>query len=84
MKIKNQEYLEKLKKIPQFPLHIHWDGSIPADEVWKLSQKKGLKLKYPELDRERNNINYIDAQSQIINSKEKLKSFFMDLNIYHI
>ncbi|MCK9226104.1 MAG: hypothetical protein M0Q02_13610, partial [Candidatus Muirbacterium halophilum] len=76
--------LEKLKKIPQFPLHIHWDGSIPADEVWNLSQKKGLKLKYPELDRERNKINYKDEQSQIINSKEKLKTFFMDLNTYHI
>ncbi|MFA5478821.1 MAG: hypothetical protein WC002_01035 [Candidatus Muiribacteriota bacterium] len=84
MKIENNEYFEKIKKITAFPVHLHWDGSIPAKELFDWSKQKGITLYYPERDRERNIINYKSEKEKIIDNFEKLKEFFMDLNTYHI
>ncbi|MFW5782079.1 MAG: adenosine deaminase family protein [Candidatus Muiribacteriaceae bacterium] len=84
MIIKDREYFEKLKNIPQFPLHIHWDGSIPAHEIWKLAQKKGMKLTLPEKDRLGKKIEYRSPDDMLIKDEDHLREFFMDLNRYHI
>ncbi|MGM0607386.1 MAG: adenosine deaminase family protein [Candidatus Muiribacteriota bacterium] len=84
MQIKDKVFLNKLKKLPLFPLHLHWDGSIPARDIFERSKKKGITLYYPEKDRERNIIHYKNEEEKIINSVDKLKNFFMDLNTYHI
>ncbi|PLX17702.1 MAG: hypothetical protein C0601_06635 [Candidatus Muiribacterium halophilum] len=84
MKISNEKLLNKLKQLPQIPLHIHWDGSIPSKDMFELSIKNNKRLLYPEKDRLGNKINYSCDKDRIIDTQEKLSEFVMQLDKYHI
>lgn len=77
--IDDPAYLEELrqKKVPA--LHIHWDGSLPAEELFALAQKRGRELLLPEKDVLGNGIPYASPQERVIDSAEKLREFQMSL-----
>ena len=50
LKIDDFQYLNELNQVKKFPLHIHWDGSIPAEDIFKLAGKRGKKIFLPEYD----------------------------------
>ena len=77
-------YLESLKKRKVAALHIHWDGSIPAEDLFALAQKKERTLLLPENDIEGRSIAYASQEERIIHSAEKLKAFQMNLRRYSI
>ena len=77
--IEDPAYLEELrqKKVPA--LHIHWDGSLPAEELFALAQKRGRELLLPEKDVLGKIIPYASPQERVIDSAEKLRDFQMGL-----
>ena len=77
-------YLDSLRQKEAFALHIHWDGSIPAEALFRLAQKRGKVMLLPETNREGQKINYQPQTKRIINSAEKLREFQMRLREYSI
>lgn len=71
----DQEYLAKLRSLPNMINHIHWDGSIPAADLFALAQRKGRELLLPGKDSAGNQIMYSSQESRVIDSIEKLRQF---------
>ena len=68
-------YLDSMRQ-RQVPLnHIHWDGSIPATDLFKLYEARGKELLLPENDFAGNPIEYESAKDRVIDSPEKLRDF---------
>ncbi len=73
--IDDPDYLEHLRQKQVPILHIHWDGSLPAEELFALAQKRGRELLLPEKDILGNIIHYATPEERIIDSAEKLQEF---------
>lgn len=82
--IDDVQYLDYLRTRKTFPLHIHWDGSIPAEDIFAMAQTRGRQLVLPEVDIDENPIPYISKRERLINSVETLRRFQMDLRHYRI
>ncbi|MBS3169153.1 hypothetical protein J4210_01605 [Candidatus Woesearchaeota archaeon] len=71
----DQKYLDSLHRRTTIQNHIHWDGSIPADDLWRFYQDNRKKLFLPE--------KYIDGTSvegdREIKSADELRSFQTNL-----
>ncbi|MFC1742248.1 adenosine deaminase [Nanoarchaeota archaeon] len=83
-KIDDKSYLDKLSQRQVFPLHIHWDGSIPAEAVFARAQHLGIDLKLPDVDFHGRPVRYGSAEEQVIHDPQSLKSFMTDLRSYRI
>ncbi len=77
--IDDLEYFEQLKARKTFPLHLHWDGSIPVEELFSLARKRGEKLFLPEKDVHDQPILYASEEEKKINSPEELRQFQHEL-----
>ena len=84
MIIDDAYYLEKLKKKKIFPLHIHWDGSIPAEDIFEMARQRGIPLLLPERDIEGKPIRYSSHDQRVIKSPEQLRLFMTDLRKYDL
>src|SRR3989344_1460141 len=78
-------YLEQCWQRRTFLNHIHWDGSLLAEDLFALAQKRGRELLLPEFDNEGKRINYSSPSERVIGSTAKLKEFQQGLfNKYSI
>ena len=82
LKIKDPELLEKLKKEKVNIFHIHWDGAIPPEAIYKLSKRKGIELMLPEYDIHNKFIHYETKEGQKLDSVKKIMSFQKALRRY--
>ncbi len=82
--IEDKSYFKKLKDKKLFPLHIHWDGSIPAESIFELAGSKGIILEYPEKNIHGSPIAYKDKKEKIINSPSDLHKVMTDLRKYDL
>ncbi len=64
-------FLEALRQRPAHVPHIHWDGSIPFEELWQHYQRKGEKLFLPEKHHDGTPV----TRNREINSVEELLAF---------
>jgi len=71
----DQAYLDKMRQKYAYINHIHWDGSIPAEDLFKFYQKQNDTLFLPETDVAGNKIVYVSEQDQLIDSVDKLREF---------
>lgn len=76
------EYLAEMREKQTFPVHLHWDGSIPAKDIFDLAQQRGEVLYLPDKDKDRNLIHYDSPEAKLIGSPERLEKFFHDLRDY--
>ncbi len=67
-----------------FPLHFHWDGSIPAQYLFELAKERGKTLYYPESDIHGNPITVATENDRTISSAQALERFFNNLRNYAI
>ena len=84
LEVTDTKYLEDLKKRVVFPLHIHWDGSIPAEQLFELATARGKKLFLPEKDIAGKHIIYENPDNRLIHNPAELKSFMTNLRSYSI
>jgi len=82
--IEDEAYFKKLKKKETFPLHIHWDGAIPAEHLYSLAQKRGQEIILPEKDLNGKVINYPNPASRLIHTPDELYTFLTDFKTYNI
>ena len=82
LKINNPKLLKKLKKEKVNILHIHWDGAIPPETIYKLSKRKGIELLLPEYDIQNKFIHYATKEDQKLDSVKKIMSFQRALRKY--
>ncbi|MFH1064016.1 MAG: hypothetical protein V1729_02975 [Candidatus Woesearchaeota archaeon] len=78
------EYLAEMREKQTFPLHLHWDGSIPAKDIFNLAQQRGETLYLPDKDKDGRRIHYDSPQDKVIDSPEMLEKFFHDLRDYQM
>ena len=75
LKFDDVAYLDQCRQRASFLTHIHWDGSIPPQDLWNFYKKKDKKLSLPE--------KYIDGTAvqgdREIKSIEQLREFQMGL-----
>lgn len=76
--------LKKLKHRKTFPLHLHWDGSLPAKHLFNLAKEKGRELLLPEEDISGCRIEYKSGEERIIRSAEELEDFMHNLRRYQL
>lgn len=67
-----------------FPLHLHWDGSLPAKYLLRLAKEKGRELLLPEKDINGNKIEYKCKEERIIKNPKELESFMHSLRKYSL
>ncbi|MEK6846071.1 MAG: hypothetical protein AABY26_04885, partial [Nanoarchaeota archaeon] len=75
LQIEDEAYFTELKSRKTFPLHLHWDGSIPVEELFSLAQKRRKKLLLPEKDVHNKRIFYASEKEKEINSQKELRQF---------
>ena len=68
-------YLEAQKQRSVPVNHIHWDGSIPAEDLFDFYQAEGQTLLLPEKDVAGNPLTYESEKERVIDSPEKLREF---------
>ncbi|MBI4153921.1 hypothetical protein HY501_01160 [Candidatus Woesearchaeota archaeon] len=73
------DYLEALRRRKVAALHIHWDGSIPAEDLFALAQRKKRIPLLPEYDIHGNSIMYKSEKERMLDTPEKLRAFQMGL-----
>ncbi|MCK4643887.1 hypothetical protein KAU32_09695 [bacterium] len=76
--------IKAMMSLPVVPLHIHWDGSVPAASIYNFYAKKNEGLFLPEKDFFGNVIKYRNEGDRIIDSPEKLMTFQQDMRKYNI
>ncbi len=64
------DYLNEMKDRKTFLNHIHWDGSIPPEDLFYMHERKGKKIYLPEKDLQGNIV-----ENREIDSPEKLRKF---------
>lgn len=77
-------YFESIKKIKVFPLHIHWDGSIPAEDLFSMAKARNKELLLPEHDINGEKIIYETQDKRIIHSPAELRSYMTNLRKYNL
>jgi len=82
--IHDQHYLEQLQKKKVFPLHIHWDGSLPAEQLFDLATTRGIDLLLPEHDIHGQTISYDTPDKRCIHTAQELQHFMKNLRRYNI
>ncbi len=78
------QYLEQLKKKKVFPLHIHWDGSIPAEDLFSMVQTRSTDILLPEQDINGTKIEYDTPDKRIVHNAQELQCFMQNLRMYNI
>ncbi len=73
--IDDKNYFAQLRERKTFPLHLHWDGSIPVEELFSLAQKKKRKLLLPRKDVHGNELHYPSEEEREVKSAEELRRF---------
>ncbi len=73
--IEDQEYFEQLNTRKKFPLHLHWDGSIPVESLLSLAERRGRQLFLPDKDINDQTITYTSDAERLIDTPEKLRQF---------
>lgn len=84
LKITDEQYIADLKKKQVFPLHIHWDGSIPAQYLFELAKSRGIELFLPNKDINGKEISYKTNDEKLIHNPKELQSFMTNLRKYSI
>src|SRR3989338_938201 len=82
--VSNLERLAQLQEMPKAELHVHLDGSIPAEIVFSWWQKLSKPILLPEKDRDGNLIVYSSYQDRIVSSPEELKRYWANWTKYSI
>lgn len=78
------ERFDGIKKRKTFPLHIHWDGSIPAEDLFAMAKARNKELLLPEHDINGEKIIYETQDKRIIHSAAELRSFMTNLRKYNL
>lgn len=73
--IEDQEYFKLLKARKTFPLHLHWDGSIPVESLFSLAERRGRQLFLPDKDLNDQTITYTSDAERLIDTPQKLRQF---------
>lgn len=73
--IDDLEYFEGLKARKTFPLHLHWDGSIPVESLFSLTERRGKMIFLPDKDINGERIRYDSFTQRLISTPEKLREF---------
>ncbi len=67
-----------------FPLHLHWDGSIPAESLFHMAEERGADLLMPSFDISNRLISYFPSSSRRVDSPAMLTEFIHALGKYKI
>lgn len=81
--IHDQAYFDSIKQKKTFPLHIHWDGSIPAESLFHIAQQRNIPLKYPMRDANGNPKSYASEGERIIKTPGELGTFLTNFEQFH-
>ncbi len=73
--IEDKEYFKQLRARKTFPLHLHWDGSIPVESLFSLAEKRGRQLFLPDTDLNDQTITYTSDAERLIDTPKKLREF---------
>ncbi|MFH1173637.1 MAG: hypothetical protein V1725_00710 [archaeon] len=73
---------EAFRKRSVFPLHLHWDGSIPAEALFAQAQRQHKKLLLPEKDSEGRPLAYASEEERMISSPIQLQQVLYELRKY--
>jgi len=57
------EIIELIKKIPKAELHLHIEGSLEPDLMFKLAKRNNIKIPYKSVDEVKTAYNFYDLQS---------------------
>ena len=77
-------YLQYLEVMNFFPLHIHWEGSLPIDFLFSRSLQRGKDLMLPCTDYYGNKIIYRSRERKQISDPASLKAFMQSPRKYSI
>lgn len=80
----NTSYLDTLKQYQTFPLHLHWDGSIPATDLFRMAKERGEQLLLPSKDANGKRIEYTSKSQQVIKDTRILEAVMQNLRKYSI
>ncbi|HLD72598.1 MAG TPA: hypothetical protein VJA23_03355 [Candidatus Nanoarchaeia archaeon] len=73
--IDDLEYFEELKARKTFPLHMHWDGSVPVGSLFSFTERRGKMIFLPDNDINGERIRYDSFTQRLISTPEKLREF---------
>ncbi len=73
--IEDEEYFKQLRARKTFPLHLHWDGSIPVESLFSLAERRQRQLFLPDKDLNDQTITYTSDAERLIDTPEKLRQF---------
>ncbi len=78
------EYLQKLRQLPNAQLHIHWDGSIPFEDLFNFYKKQGKEIPTPDQDLQGNPVPKIETLEQLHQFRDGLFSKYDIVDVFKI
>ena len=82
--MQDMQFFEALKKRVVFPLHLHWDGSIPAEHLFRMAKVRGQDLFLPDKDVNGCAIRYGSDVARMIKSSSQLEKVLHGLRKYDL
>lgn len=77
----DSEYLEDIEKMPKIEQHVHVDGVHDSRYIFSRWEKKGVELKYPNLNQDRSPCK---KTGKLIENPQELEAFWHDWDTYSI
>ena len=70
----NQELLQLAQRMPKAELHLHIEGSLEPDMAFRLAERNGIRLNYPD-------VNSLRAAYAFKNLQEFLDIYYTGMSV---